>query len=139
MAETAISTDAQPKTIPSAIRRRVEQVFLASAGAYPFLLVGALYLTYFVAWGALGHAPVPNIDDPKYIGVLVDLPYVLTMALMMGAPAAMFLGVVLLPLVLTRRTGAWRLGFALALAAVWIWAALFLCADQWDVGTWYVD
>tara|TARA_R110002126_G_scaffold4409_24_gene23268 strand:- start:649 stop:1026 length:378 start_codon:yes stop_codon:yes gene_type:complete len=123
----------------SALFRRVEQLLLASAGGYPVLFVGALYLTYVVAWGALGHAPILSLDDPKGLGVLVDVPYVLTIVLMMGAPAAMLLGVVVLPIALQRRTKPWRVGYGLILALLWVAAIVFLRWDPWDVGTWFLD
>ncbi|MCP3916287.1 MAG: hypothetical protein GY711_12090 [bacterium] len=115
------------------------------AYAYPALLVSSFYLTWFGAWLVLGHAPRPNLDDPRSIGLLVDVPYIATMVLMIGFPAAIVLGVVMTPVVVVRRapSGGKRLLFgflALAgLALLWSATLWFLRADPWDVGTWYMD
>lgn len=55
---------------------------------YPAFLVTALYGTWITAWCVLGAMPRPSIDDPKYIGFAVDIPYAITGLLMIGFPVA---------------------------------------------------
>lgn len=115
------------------------------AFAYPAILISSLYATWFAAWSALGHAPRPSLDDPKYIGLLVDVPYAVTMAALMGGPAAIVLGLFLVPVMAARRsTGLPRrvlygLGAVGALALMWVAALWFLRADPWEVVNWYMD
>ncbi len=112
---------------------------------YPVLLLSSLYHTWVVAWFVLGHLPRPNLDDPKYISLFVDIPYGVTMLLMMGAPGAFLLGVFLSPIALDRPAASSRRRALRWLAAlgvlVLLWAAAiwFLRADPWEVGTWYFD
>ncbi len=73
----------------SRIRNRIEQVIVVVFHAYPLVLLASLYLTWFAGWVALGHPPRPSLDDPKYIGLLVDVPYTITMVLLVWAPGAM--------------------------------------------------
>jgi hypothetical protein len=115
------------------------------AYAYPILMLASLYTTWFVAWAVLGHSPRPSLDDPKYISTLVDIPYVLTMLLIIGIPGAMILGSGLTPLHLwadASSKGALvaKTGFALLiLAALWV-ATIAVCRlDPWNVSMWYMD
>lgn len=122
-----------------------ETAFALGVYAYPAIFVSSLYLTWFVAWGSLGHAPRPSLDDPKYIGTLVDIPYVVTMALLIGAPGALALGLILTPLVFIRRVAplgrSVLLGLVATVVLILLWgAALWLLrADPWGVGAWYCD
>jgi hypothetical protein len=138
---------ALPSPAPSAsqVGRRWGKTFALSAYAYPAIFVTSLYLTWFAAWTALGHAPRPSQDDPKFISLLVDIPYVATMGLLIGAPVAMVFGVVMTPIAVGRRAASSRrrvlFGFIALLGLVVLWGAAlwFLRADPWDVGTWYMD
>lgn len=118
---------------------------MLGAYAYPVLCVASLYLTWFAAWAALGHAPRPGLDDPKYIGLLVDVPYAVTMGLLNGALGAMLLGVGLTPIAAASRAAKGRRRLVLGLVApvllVLLWGATlwFLMADPFDVVTWYAD
>lgn len=113
--------------------------------AYPILVVGSLYVTWFVAWSILGHQPRPSLDDPKYIGVAVDIPYVVTMILILASPGALVVGIGLTPLYLSSRISSrFRLigGTAIAillLALLWC-APVGICRlDPWNVGMWFMD
>ena len=53
----------------------------AYALAFPFLFIGVFLLTWIAARLSLGHWPRPYLDDPKHIGVWVDVPYAVTGAL----------------------------------------------------------
>jgi len=115
------------------------------AYAYPMLMLGSLYATWLVAWGVLGHPPRPSLDDPKYISVLVDIPYVLTKILMIAMPGAMVLGAGLTPLYLrshgsSRGVLVAKTSLALLILAV-LWAAtIAVCRlDPWNVSMWYMD
>ena len=97
------------------------------AYAYPVLMLASLYTTWFAAWAVLGHPPRPSLDDPKYISTLVDIPYVLTMLLIIAMPGAMVLGAGLTPLHLRRYTSSKgallaKTGLALVILAA-LWAA----------------
>lgn len=115
------------------------------AYAYPVLMLASLYTTWFVAWAVLGHSPRPSLDDPKYISTLVDIPYVLTMLLIIAMPGAMIIGAGLTPLHLRSCTSSKsalvaKTGLAfLILAALWA-ATIAVCRfDPWNVSMWYMD
>ena len=118
---------------------------MLGAYAYPALTVASLYLTWLAAWIALGHAPRPSLDDPKFIGLLVDAPYIVTMGMLICAPGAMVLGVGMAPIFVALRAAKGRrrvlLGLIALVALVLLWGAALwiLRADPWDVGNWYMD
>ena len=124
--------------------QRLKKLLLLGAYSYPAFYIASLYLTWFVAWAALGHMPRPNLDDPKYIGLLVDIPYLVTMFLLMGVPMAFLFSVVMAPVAMARQAapGGRLLRWLLALAVLLLfWAASvwFIQADPWEVGTWFID
>ena len=128
----------------SARPQRSERLLLLGAYSYPVLVVVSFYLTWFVAWAVLGHMPRPNLDDPKYIGLLVDIPYCVCTLLLMGVPGVMPLSALMAPIALARQAapGARLARGLIALSAlILLWAAAlwFLHADPWDVVTWYFD
>jgi hypothetical protein len=60
--------------------------------AYVLSYPGVLLLAFFATWLAgrisLGHWPRPSLDDPKFIGAWVDVPYTITgLLLVVGLPA----------------------------------------------------
>lgn len=58
----------------------------------PMMLPIMVTVTWFFAWIALGHRPVPWIDDPKGIdSSLVQACYFITMILIMAIPPALLL------------------------------------------------
>ena len=125
--------------------RRFVSPLTRLAYAYPVLMLASLYTTWFVAWGVLGHPPRPSLDDPKYISALVDIPYIVTMLLIIAMPGAMILAAGLTPLHLRQSTdsrSAVVIKTALALLIlVALWAATIAVfrIDPWNVGNWYMD
>ena len=121
-----------------------KKLLLLGAYSYPALYIASLYLTWFVAWASLGHMPRPNLDDPKYIGLLVDIPYFLSMFLLTGVPGAFLLGVLMAPVTAARQAAPgkrflrWLLALCLLLL-LWAVSVLFLMADPWGVSTWIID
>jgi hypothetical protein len=110
--------------------------------AYPVLLVASLYATWCIAWAILGHRPVSSLDDPRSISRAVDVPYFLFFTLLIGMFPAIGLHVAAVAVMMAgdlrkgRATGAVLLIVA---AALWSGAILFLRADPWRVGEWFMD
>ena len=129
------------------------KILTAGLVFYPIGLLVSLYLTWFTAWAVLGHMPRPNLDDPKYISSLVDIPYAATSVLgtcMPGVFMAGLLGVFVLGRGLAPSLSAswaksdWgkvRVGFVALGCFVVCWGAAvsFFVADPWDVFGWYMD
>ena len=115
------------------------------AYAYPLVFAAGPYLTWLAAWACLGHRPRPSLDDPKYIGLAVDVPYFLSAALTMAVPVAIGLGLIVAVAAGLRagKTSSAKLGltsFALmALVSLWAGVIVFLRADPWQVLNWYWD
>ena len=108
------------------------------ASLYPALLIAAFYGTWLIASLILGHMPRPSLDDPKSIGLAVDIPYLFTAMLLLGFPVAAVLGVAI-QLSVAHRSWLRRLLRCAVLVAVWASTILFL---QWDpllVVEWYFD
>lgn len=124
---------------------RFVKVLAVGLFLYPAGIVASLYLTWFTAWAVLGHTPRPSLDDPKYISLLVDIPYIAAMGFLNCAPGAFVLGCGLIPTVATRQADSvWskiRVGFVALGCFVLCWGAamFFLRADPWEVGNWYMD
>ncbi|MFT4538671.1 MAG: hypothetical protein ACI841_001531 [Planctomycetota bacterium] len=144
MADVAPTSPAQ-QVIAAGRYRQLERILVWGIYGYPAILITSLYSTWLAGWVALGHMPRPSLDDPKYISLLVDIPYVLTMGLFMVAPGALILGLCLTPIMviprsLNRYRGGWAAVITL-LVLVLMWGAtfLFLRADPWDVLNWYGD
>ena len=117
--------------------RSVPMLDLA-AWLYPAVLIGSFYATWLVAWFALGHMPRPSLDDPKSIGILVDIPYMLTGILLIAFPAAAIVGIAF-QLYASNRTRPKRLIGSALLAARWVVAILILRWDPMLVTEWYMD
>jgi hypothetical protein len=109
---------------------------------YPLILVGALYATWFTAWAILGHRPVPSLDDPRSISRAVDVPYFVFFPLLLGMFPALGLHVAVVIVLMVadlRKRRARGAALALVAATLWAGAILFLRADPWRVGEWYMD
>jgi hypothetical protein len=65
---------------------RFRLVIWLLAYLYPAWLAGSFYATWLVAWIQLGHRPRPMLDDPKSIGGLVDIAYIISGLLVMAMP-----------------------------------------------------
>lgn len=60
----------------------------------PLLALSTVYLCWVSAWAQLGHQPRPLLDDPKYIGGVVDVTYGISILGVMFLPAFLILGLV---------------------------------------------
>jgi len=111
------------------------------AWCWPAVVVAGFYLTWFVAWGVLGHRPRPSLDDPKSISVLVDAPYITTGVLFVTFPAAVICGLaVIVAYDRSRRDlSFWTYARCVLLLLAWIAAILFLNWDPLDVNYWFMD
>jgi hypothetical protein len=113
----------------------------AYAVGYPFLLVGAFFLTWVAARLSLGHWPRPYLDDPKGIGGWVGVPYAMTgVFLNVGLPA---FGAALAALLYSAFRDASRRRYLLTAAAVsvllMIAAISFLWWDPLRIVAWFMD
>ena len=105
---------------------------------YPALLVAAFYGTWLIAWSVLRHVPRPSLDDPKYISIAVDIPYVIAGLLLVGFPAAAIAGVVM-QLSNSQRSCARRFLWCVILVLIWVATIAFLRWDPMLVAEWYMD
>jgi len=113
----------------------------AYALCYSGSLLLALYATFLAGRVSLGHWPRASLDDPKFIGAWVPVPYTITWILLfVGLPA---FAVVVLGILYraycdaTRRKG---LLLVSALSIVCMFAAILVL--RWDplgVVEWYMD
>ena len=113
------------------------------AACYPLIILCSLYLTWFVAWVALGHPPRSSLDDPKHIGPIA-IPYTVTAILMGGVAITFVAGIgltgVRLALGLTPRPGSSHLVVVLGIVPMSWAVGCSLCI--WDplyVMDWYFD
>ena len=130
------------KTRPTSLSARRWMVVPAVAlWAYPLALVGMLYVTWAVAWTVLGHPPQPSADDPKSISLWVDIPYDITLVLIIGFPAGMIGGAAVVTWTgMLRRARKLRIILGVAvLALVWAASIAFLRWDPWRIGEWFMD
>lgn len=110
------------------------------AATWPLLAVAALYGTYVLAWIVLGHAPRPNLDDPKDVPVVREIRPAAYVALLGLLPAGLAALLLVLHLIVSRavarRTGLLCLAAACGL---WIGALVLLGADPLRVFAWFMD
>lgn len=125
---------------------RTPRILLAIVWAYPLLPLVGLYLTWLVAWVALGHQPQPSLDDPKHISPAVDVPYVVSGLLLITMPLGMIggvsLGIFLTPWWLHSRGGGGVARYVLVTAALFALYVGAFALLQWDplrVLYWYMD
>jgi hypothetical protein len=103
---------------------------------YPVMVPICLYMTWLVAWCVLGHRPRPSLDDPKYIGPLVDVPYVMTCLSMMSWPISGGIGLFLATVQTGPRS---RINPLLIMVATWFSVLYVLSWDPAGVGVWFMD
>ena len=60
--------------------------------AYPLLIIGLMYSEWFLAWQALGHKPVPWVDDPVESSGAVWFHFVAGVLMVFGMPIAFVFG-----------------------------------------------
>ena len=105
------------------------------------VVVTAPYVTWLIAWGALGHRPRPSLDDPKSIGFVVDVSYAGAMLLLVTFPGAIVAG--LAAIVWHDRSRESQVLATVARATLyiilWLAAIAFMRADPLDVGYWFMD
>jgi len=103
----------------------------------------SLYVTWLAAWSVLGHMPRPYLDDPKFIGWVVDVPYALAIGLLNAAPVAAGATLLLAPLALVRPGQRVQLRRSLlgyvGVVALWVAAIGVLYLDPGDVTKWFLD
>src|SRR5688572_20939701 len=110
---------------------------------YPVWLVASFYATWVVAWFSLGHRPRPNLDDPKFIGGLIDLAHVIPGLLAIGLPVLTPLGLAASFCCPIRARNGSRFKQSIALAFLYFVlctvALLVLRADPGRVVEWWID
>jgi hypothetical protein len=121
------------------------RAMIGVASVYPFLILSALYATWFTAWCILGHRPRVALDDPFSISPIIDVMIWAPHILLFGAP---LIGFIYAPLIITgvywnmaqRRTpprkGAEQL---LIPAFAWLSSFVILWADPASVFDWFLD
>jgi hypothetical protein len=113
--------------------------------AYVLSYPGVLLLAFFATWLAgrvsLGHWPRPSLDDPKFIGAWVDVPYTITgLLLVVGLPAFAIAVLGLLYRAYCDETRRKSLLFVSVLSTVCMVATILVL--RWDplgVVAWYMD
>jgi hypothetical protein len=115
---------------------------------YPLLIVFSLYATWFTAWVVLGHRPRSSLDDPKFISPIVDVPYISTFVLMLGAPFSL-ISSWLLMLFYIAQNNEWRPELpgrraALIFVPILVWILVFAIGGSGLFGIgyiteWYMD
>ena len=119
-------------------RRQLPAFLVLLVWLYPILLVISIYGTWLAAWISLGHTPRPSLDDPKDIGIVVDVPYLISGLLMMGIPVGALAGLAL-PLLASHVSWLKRTSFFLLMACSWGLAIAFLRWDPLLVIQWFMD
>lgn len=59
---------------------------------YPLIALASIYVCWLVAWVALGHQPREMLNDPKYIGGIMDVFYLVSVLLVIPWPILMVAG-----------------------------------------------
>jgi len=125
----------------SLIENRWANIGATLIWCYPLLVIGSIYLTWLVAWIALGHRPIPSLDDPKFISVWVDIPLIVSRFLMMGFVFALGSG----PAAILWLGVNWDLSLKGLVVLIFCWiffwgvATLILDILPRDIITWYMD
>jgi hypothetical protein len=121
-------------------KRRWEQIIATGLLLYPVALVGSFWVTWWVAGRALGHAPRPSLDDPKFINDLVSAFHVGTTVLLLLLPGfavgSLAFG---LSALWSRADASRRLLVASSAALLMTGAVLLLRADPYRMVTWFMD
>ena len=108
--------------------------------AYPLLFAAAQYGEWLLAWAALGHPPVPSLNDPLDIAVsrwLYPVTLLAGIGLTPAACAALVLNV--LHVIHHRPTVGRATARLLVGLALWIGLFALLWWDPYDVGVWWAD
>jgi heme A synthase len=113
--------------------------------AYGLMFPFVVPLGLFTTWGAgrcvLGYWPRPSLDDPKQIGLWVDIPHTLTdLALMLGLPG--FIVAVLALVYCAFRDVAHRKNLLIAAVVCVLCMTVSVAFLRWDplhAVEWYMD
>jgi hypothetical protein len=109
--------------------------------SYPGMLLLAFYATWLAGRVSLGHWSRPSLDDPKFIGAWVDVPYTITgLLLVVGLPAFGIAVLALLYVAYCDEARRKRLFLVSAISIVCMVATILVL--RWDalgVVAWYMD
>ena len=134
----------QPPAIPNSadttddVYARPATWMVTAAWCYPLLVIGSLYGTWMIATLMLGRRPIPFLDDPTDIALVVDIAYFLTGVILVAFPPVQVTGV-------CAQLFAWHLSWlrrlfgAVSLAGVFVATVVFLRWDPLQVSLWYMD
>lgn len=114
----------------------------AVAYLYPLLTAASIYSSWLVAWMCLGRVPRPLLDDPKFIGGVMDIAYLLSMLAFYSAPVLTplcFASSFFCPLGRIRNRVARSIVLALAYLAMLAGVILLLRLDPGRVVEWWID
>jgi hypothetical protein len=109
---------------------------------YPLIAVGSIYVCWLVAWAIKGHPPREMLDDPKHIGGVMDLAYLVSVLLIAPWPVLTIGGFVVTlfcPIRILRMRSASVAAFAAFYVAI---CGLAFALVRWDPGrvvSWWLD
>jgi len=109
--------------------------------SYPLALLAALYATWLAGRITLGYWPRPSLDDPKFIGLWVDIPYFITgLLLVVGLPVYIMSVLFLLYRAIYDESRRTTLLIFSAFSVAYIFSTIVVI--RWDplmVANWYMD
>ncbi len=110
---------------------------------YPVWLTSSFYVTWLIAWVQLNHRPRPLLDDPKFIGGLMDIANFVPGLLLMAMPVLAPLGLGASFFNPFRTAHSRRFALDVAILGLYLGlcttALLILRADPWRVVEWWFD
>ncbi len=121
------------------------RLFTWSSCIYPITAIICLYTAWLAAWIHVGHRPRNTFDDPKYLGLWVEIPYKLTYLHLLNHKEALKYCSILVLLnicywFIDRKSRGIELAILLfAPAVLWLMFFLLLGWDPGGVLEWYMD
>jgi len=112
---------------------------------FPVVALTSVYVTWLTAWLALGHRPRPSLDDPKSIGLVVEINYMISLLLLICSVPALGLCVCFVSNEVVRfpRHKQARVASVAALAGFAVISLIYtysmLAADPGRVFYWFMD
>ena len=113
-----------------------------AAYAYPVIGACVFYLSWFAAWLVLGHKPRPMLDDPKSIGGLMDIAYLISIVALLTVPVLTPIGFVASFICPLNIFGTPRTRCAILAAAyigICVVILLTIKADPGSIVEWWLD
>jgi len=107
--------------------------------AYPLSVLASLYTSWLIAWGVLGHAPRPFIDDPSGISPAVNAACLITGLLIVALPAGVAGSIGAYVMQAIHWKWPTRIAGALLIMGVWSAAFCLLRLDPLRVAGWFMD